>query len=70
MTQIESFVKNFLRGNQVEGQANTSFDTYHDHIFKMLEDNESGELTLEELSKFLNELLKNQVLELQKKVEE
>ena len=57
--QVEVFVKDFLRGNQVEGQTNTSFDSQHDHIFSMLNDIESGEMTFEELSKFLNELLKN-----------
>lgn len=35
-----------------------------------MKDNESGEVTLEELGKFLGLLLKNQVVELQKKVEQ
>ena len=59
--QVETFVRLFLKGNQVEGQINTSFDDAHDAIFKILTENESGEVNLDELGKFLNELLKNQV---------
>ena len=68
--QVEIFVRNFLKGNQIEGQINTSFEDRHDTIFKILKDNESGEVTPDELGKFLNELLKNQVKELQIKVEQ
>ena len=68
--QVEQFVRNFLKGNQIEGQINTSFEDRHDTIFKILKDNESGEVTPDELGKFLNELLKNQVKELQIKVEQ
>ena len=57
--QVEIFVRNFLLGNQVPGQINTSFDQQHDAIFANLRDNESGEVTLEELGKFLGLLLKN-----------
>lgn len=58
-SQVEVFVKDFLRGHQVEGQINTSFDTNHDEVFSILNESEDGEITFEELSKFLNELLKN-----------
>ena len=56
--QVEQFVRQFLRGNQIEGQINTSFEEKHEETFKILLDNESGELTQEELGKWLNELLK------------
>ena len=62
--QVEEFVRQFLKGNQVEGQVNTAFDEKHESVFKQLRENESGEVTPEELGKFLNELLKNQVKEL------
>ena len=68
--QVEFFVKQFLKGNQIEGQINTSFEDKHDTVFQILKDNESGEVTIDELGKFLNELLKNQVKQLQIKVEE
>ena len=67
--QVEIFVRSFLKGNQIEGQINTSFEDQHDHVFKILQDNESGEITLDELGKWLGELLKNQVKELQIRVE-
>ena len=67
--QVENFVRLFLKGNQIEGQTNTSFDEAHEHIFKILQENESGEVNLDELSKFLNELLKNQVKALQVRLE-
>ena len=55
VNQVEIFVRSFLKGNQIEGQINTSFEEKHDEIFKLLQDNESGELTLDELGKWLNE---------------
>ena len=67
--QVENFVKLFLKGNQVEGQLDTSFDGVHDHVFAILQENESGEVNLDELSKFLQELLKNQVRQLQIRLE-
>ena len=68
--QVEIFVNSFLKGNQIEGQINTSFEDKHDQVFKILQENESGEITLDELGKWLGELLKNQVKELQIKVEQ
>uniref|UniRef100_A0A7S3CMG8 EF-hand domain-containing protein n=1 Tax=Strombidium rassoulzadegani TaxID=1082188 RepID=A0A7S3CMG8_9SPIT len=70
VSQVEQFVRSFLRGNQVPGQINTSFEDSHNQIFKILKDNESGEITQDELGKFLNELLKNQVKMLQIKLEQ
>tara|TARA_B110001450_G_C17356961_1_gene373948 strand:- start:228 stop:476 length:249 start_codon:yes stop_codon:yes gene_type:complete len=61
VSQVEDFVRKFLRGVQVEGQTNTAFDEEHDQVFKILTENESGEVNLDELGKFVSELLKNQV---------
>ena len=61
VTQVEDFVRKFLKGNQIEGQISTAFDEDHDHIFKMLSENESGEVNLDELGKFVSALLRNQV---------
>ena len=62
VAQVEDFVKSFLTGTQIEGETNTSFVDKHDKVFKILQDNESGEVSMEELGKFLRELLKNQVV--------
>ena len=67
--QVEIFIRDVLRGDQKEGFANTSFEKENEEIFKLLEENESGEVTFDELSKFLLELLKNQVSQLQRRVE-
>ena len=66
--QVEIFVRQVLKGDQKAGFVNTSFETENEELFKLL-DNESGEVTFDELSKFLLELLKNQVAQLQKRVE-
>ena len=58
---VENFVRTFLRGNQIEGQVNTSFEEDNTSIFKVLAENESGELTIDDLGRFLFELLKSQV---------
>ena len=57
--KVEIFVKDFLKGNQIKGQINTSFDEAHEQVFRVLRENNSDEITMEELGKFLNELLKN-----------
>ena len=31
---VETFIKNFLRGNQVEGELNTDFSEKHELVFK------------------------------------
>ena len=60
---VIEFFMNFLEGNQIEGELNTSF--VHDHekqkTFQMLIENEAGEITLEELNQFLTHMLKIQV---------
>ena len=68
--QVEVFVRAFLKGNQIEGQINTSFEDKHEDVFLILKENEAGVVTNEELGKFMKELLKNQVKELQKRVEQ
>ena len=30
VAQVEIFVRNFMKGNQIEGQINTAFDDKHD----------------------------------------
>ena len=55
--QIEKFVRLFLRGNSEDGDSHTSFENNHEEIFKILRQNENGELTQEELGKFLNMLI-------------
>ena len=67
---VESFVRTFLRGNQIEGQINTSFEDENSAVFKQLQDNESGELSMDDLGKFLFDLLKSQVKQLQTRLEE
>ena len=67
--QVETFVRLFLKGYQIEGTINTSFDEQHDEVFKMLTENESGEVNIDELGKFLTELLKNQGKVLQIRLE-
>ena len=59
INQVEIFVRDVLRGDQKEGFINTSFEAENEELFKILHENESGEVTLDELSKFLLELLKN-----------
>ena len=69
--EVESFVRDFLRGDQSShGELNTNFESENENVFKMLNENESGEVTMEELSKFLDSLLKNQVRLLAQRVEQ
>ena len=48
--QVIEFVQNFLEGHQVEGQINTSFKEEHEKVFHSLRENESGEVTFDELA--------------------
>lgn len=61
--EVESFVKGLLKGihndNEIEGIENR-----HQIVFNVLDENESGEITLDELGKFLRELFREQVKEL------
>lgn len=58
--QVREFMINFLRGNtNPEYVSETSMNEIHENgMIKQLEDFETGELTLEDLSKFLTEFLK------------
>ena len=58
---VEDMARGFLRGNQREGFPNTDFESQNDHILAILSDNESGEITQDEMSKFMQELIKNQI---------
>lgn len=44
---------------------NKDFEDRHKLVFSVLDENESGEITLDELAKFLRELFKEQIKELQ-----
>ena len=68
--QVSEFTRNFMKGNQLDGQINSNFETENEEIFKSLEDNEIGEITLLELSHWLRELLSNQVKMLCRRIEE
>ena len=68
--QVSEFTRNFMKGNQIDGQINSSFEQENHTVFRSLEDNETGELTFIELGNFLRELLSNQVKELARRIEE
>ena len=67
---VEQFFREFLKGTQVEGQINTDFSNDHDHVFKILRENESGEVTIDELCSFTRELMKSHVDLLREKLEQ
>ena len=48
---------------------NTDFEMDNLEVFKILSENESGEITADEMSKFMMELIKNQIKVLQKRLE-
>ena len=58
--EVESFMKGLLRG-AYEDDLNAlggEFDGRLEQVFAILDENESGEITLDELGKFLRELFK------------
>ena len=59
--RVESFVLEFLKGTQKEGEINTDSSMEHEETFKILRENEQGEVTQQELGEFLQVLLKNQI---------
>ena len=67
---IEEFVRSSMRGNQVEGMVNSSFETENLCVIELLQENEAGELSFIELMRFLNELFKNQVIMLKNRIED
>jgi Ca2+-binding EF-hand superfamily protein len=57
------FFHRLLKG--VNEDSNDDFEERHKLVFSVLDENESGEITLDELGKFLRELFKEQIKELQ-----
>ena len=51
----------------IHSEDEQAYDTNERHriVFSVLDENESGEITLDELGKFLRELFKEQIKELQ-----
>jgi Ca2+-binding EF-hand superfamily protein len=62
--EVESFVKSLLVGIH-EDENEVDQNERHKIVFGVLDENESGEITLDELGKFLRELFKEQIKELQ-----
>ena len=60
---MEAFVKSLLVGIH-EDENEFDQNERHKMIFGVLDENESGEITLDELGKFLRELFKEQIKEL------
>ena len=74
--EVEVFIKDMLRSmdldysrnNHLDSQPSLIDDRYR-NVFSVLDENESGEITMDELGKFLRELFKEQVRELQEVIE-
>ena len=66
--QVEQFVRDFLHGDGSYGM-DTNFSDNQDTAYKMLRDNEAGRVNKEELSKFMWELTRQQIVNLQKRIE-
>merc|ERR1711934_196950 len=62
--EVESFVKSLLVGIHNEEEEEYDQNERHRIVFGVLDENESGEITLDELGKFLRELFKEQIKEL------
>ena len=63
--EVHSFVESLLVGIQTEDEQAYDTNERHRIVFSVLDENESGEITLDELGKFLRELFKEQIKELQ-----
>ena len=63
--EVESFVKSLLVGIHNEDDEEYDQNERQRIVFGVLDENESGEITLDELGKFLRELFKEQIKELQ-----
>ena len=59
--QVEDFVFKFLKGTQKDGEINTDCSMEHEETFRILRENESGEVTMDELGQFLQAFLKAQI---------
>ena len=67
---IEEFARSSMRGNQIDGMINSSFEKENECIYELLQENEAGELSFVELMKFLKKLFKNQVVMLKGRIDE
>ncbi len=68
--EVETCVKGRLKGSHSgDGDGGADLQERHKIVFSVLDDNESGEITLDELGKFLRELFKEQIKQLQEGVE-
>lgn len=73
--EVLQFIKDLLKGMQfdnvspAEDNASAALDDRYRQVFQILDENESGEITLDELGKFLRELFKEQIQELQENQE-
>lgn len=63
--EVETFVKSLLVGIHNEDDEEYDQNERQRIVFGVLDENESGEITLDELGKFLRELFKEQIKELQ-----
>ena len=63
--EVETFVKGLLKGIHSDEEDNRAdLQERYKIVFSVLDDNESGEITIEELGKFLRELFKDQIKQL------
>ena len=67
---VEEFVRSFLRGHQVPNKADTSFEDCHTSVYAILQEEESQEVTPDMMAKFMNKLIKNQIVLLQDSLEQ
>ena len=61
--QVEELCRDFLRGDG-EYEIDTDFENELGSAYKILHDSETGKVTLDELSKFLWELVRAQIVNL------
>ena len=59
-TFLKDFTENFLEGTQYPGQPNSSFTGKHDHVFKILDQFDSGVLGEDDVGMFMRALIKSQ----------
>ena len=67
--QVEEFCREFLQGDG-SYDTDTNFADHHQSAYKMLRDNEAGSVSMEELSQFLWELTRQQIVNLQNRIEQ
>jgi Ca2+-binding EF-hand superfamily protein len=73
--EVETFIKDLLRSMSLDSSNNlhtidqSFIDDRYRSVFGLLDENESGEITMDELGKFLRELFKEQIKEIQEVIE-